>query len=198
MERRAGQELLGWARTLPGSMVAGGTGTELPATSPLAPLHLGQGDPGAPEPDSETPMVVEGGFASGIPFSPSAAADLESGPDSAPDLITDEEDEQDSRLPGAAVGQLSGRRGAERVSGDGAVSSPVPMLEPCLLFAGAAEEEAAWDGGTPPGTPHSPGTLAAAGPLAPELSPTAAPAAGAGGSEPSQLPGEVRAAGEER
>lgn len=197
MERPAGQELSGWACTLPGSVEAGGTGTEPPATSPPALFLLGQGDLGVPEPDSETPVVVEGGFASRIPFPPSAAADLESGPDSAPDLITDEEDEQDSRLPGAAVGQLPGRRGVEGVSGDGAVSSPAPRLELLLLFAGAAEEEAAWEGGTPPGTQHSPGTLGAAGPHVPELSPTAAPATGAGGAESSQLPGEVRAAGEE-
>ncbi|NXI40302.1 CNKR1 kinase, partial [Galbula dea] len=61
------------------------------------------------------------------------------------------------------------------------------------------EEEAAWEGGTPlgtpPGTPRSPGTLAATRPCATELSPTAAPTAGSGSPEPSQLPGEVRAGG---
>ncbi|XP_035759911.1 connector enhancer of kinase suppressor of ras 1 [Egretta garzetta] len=54
----------------------------------------------------------------------------------------------------------------------------------------AAAEEAAWEGGTPLGTPGSPGALAAAGPCAAELSPTAAPAAGGQGTEPGQLPRE--------
>ncbi|NXR02091.1 CNKR1 kinase, partial [Sagittarius serpentarius] len=71
------------------------------------------------------------GFASqGSLFPPSAAADLDSGPDSVPDLITDEEEGQDERdlsLPRAAMGELPGlpghgRRGTEGTSGDGAVS----------------------------------------------------------------------------
>lgn len=77
-------------------------------------------------------MAVKEISSSGIPFSPSAAADLDSGPDSAPDLVTDEEDggeERDLRLPRATVGELPGlpghgRRGVEGISGDGAVSSP--------------------------------------------------------------------------
>lgn len=64
-----------------------------------------------------------------------------------------------------------------------------------MLFAGAAEEEAAWEGGTPPGTPCSLGVLAAAGPCVAELSPTAAAATGAGGAEPGQLHEEVRIGG---
>ncbi|NWW89323.1 CNKR1 kinase, partial [Rhynochetos jubatus] len=76
--------------------------------------------------DSGTPRGVKWIFGSGIPSPPSAAADLDSGPDSAPDPVTDEEEERDSRLPGVAVGGLPGRgrRGAEGVSGDGAVSPP--------------------------------------------------------------------------
>ncbi|XP_076213236.1 connector enhancer of kinase suppressor of ras 1 isoform X2 [Aptenodytes patagonicus] len=119
--------------------------------------------------DAADPPSTRSGECPGSPVSltSSAAADLDSGPDSAPDPITDEEDEQDLRLPGAAAEELPG-----------------------LTSRGAAEEEAVWEGGTPPGTPCSPGTLAAAGPCTTELSPTAAPAAGAGGAEPGQLPGE--------
>ncbi|CAM9781883.1 unnamed protein product [Bubo scandiacus] len=106
-----------------------------------------------------------------VSLTSSAAADLDSGSDSAPDSATEEEEgepEQDSRLPEAAVGELPGH--------------------------GAAEEEAEWEGGTLLSTPCSPSTLAAAGPCAAELSPTAAPTTGAGGAEPGELPGEVRAA----
>ncbi|KAM6295982.1 connector enhancer of kinase suppressor of ras 1 [Aegotheles albertisi] len=111
-----------------------------------------------------------------VSLTSSAAADLDSGPDSALDTVTDGEDEQD----------------------DG-------RLQPRSLFTGVEEkEEAAWEGGTAPGTPGtppgtpcslgtppgSPGTPAATGPCATELSPTAPPAAGAGGAEPSRPPGE--------
>ncbi|KAM9213901.1 connector enhancer of kinase suppressor of ras 1 [Leptosomus discolor] len=119
--------------------------------------------------DAADPPGTRSGECPGSPVSltSSAAADLDSGPDSVPDLATDEEDredERDSRLPREAVGELLGLPGC-----------------------GAVEEEAAWEGGTPQGTPCSPGTIAAAGPCTTELSPTAAPA---GGAEPSQLPGE--------
>ncbi|XP_074750470.1 connector enhancer of kinase suppressor of ras 1 [Strix uralensis] len=102
-----------------------------------------------------------------VSLTSSAAADLDSGSDSAPDSATEEEEgepEQDSRLPEAAVGELPGH--------------------------GAAEEEASWEGGTPLSTLCSPGTLAAAGPCTAELSPTAAPTTGAGGAEPGELLGE--------
>lgn len=150
------------------------------------------------------PWWSRGFAAQGSLFSPSAAADLDSGPDSAPDTITDEEDREDkqnSRLPGAAVGELlglpgHGRRGAGGCLGTERFLPRDGRLQPRLLFAGpAAAEEAAWEGGTPLGTPGSPGALAAAGPCAAELSPTAAPAAGAQGTEPGQLPREVRAGG---
>ncbi|XP_074970826.1 connector enhancer of kinase suppressor of ras 1 isoform X2 [Phalacrocorax aristotelis] len=107
-----------------------------------------------------------------VSLTSSAAADLDSGTDSVPEPVTDEEDEQDLRLPGVAVGELPG------LPGHGA----------------AEEEKAAWEGGTPvvtlPGAPCSPRTLTAAGPSAAELSPTAAPAAGTGGTEPGQPPRE--------
>ncbi|XP_030360618.1 connector enhancer of kinase suppressor of ras 1 isoform X2 [Strigops habroptila] len=92
-----------------------------------------------------------------------AAADFDSGPDSALDPVTDEEageDKQNSRLTRVAVGEL-----------------------PELPSYGAAEE-VAQESGSPLGTLHSLGTLAA------ELSPMAAPAEGAGGADPSQLPRE--------
>lgn len=50
---------------------------------------------------------------------PSVAADVDSGPDSAPDPGTDEEDERDTRLPGEDLSKLPpaplgrGRRGEE-------------------------------------------------------------------------------------
>lgn len=67
-------------------------------------------------------------------------------------------------------------------------------LQPSSLFTGAAE---VWESGTPLDTPLGtpPSTPAATEPCATELSPRAAPTTGAGGAEPSQLPGEVRAEG---
>ncbi|XP_069731408.1 connector enhancer of kinase suppressor of ras 1 [Phaenicophaeus curvirostris] len=114
--------------------------------------------------DATDPAGTRSSECPGSPVSltSSAAADLDSGPDSALDLVTDEEDredERDSRLPRAAEG-LSG--------------------------CGAAEEAAAWEGGTP----CSPGTPAAPGPCPVELSPLTAPVTGAGDTEPSQQPGE--------
>lgn len=122
---RAGQELSGWAETLLGSAEASGA-----SAKPLPPRHLQRrsssstencGCPkqvwGRPEPDSRTPVAVKEICSSGIPFSPSAAADLDSGPDSAPDLVTDEEDggeERDLRLPGVTVGELPGLPGHGR------------------------------------------------------------------------------------
>ncbi|KAM7083161.1 connector enhancer of kinase suppressor of ras 1 [Ciconia maguari] len=122
--------------------------------------------------DAADPPGTRSGECPGSPVSltSSAAADLDSGPDSALDPVTDEEDgedKQDLRLPGVAVGELPGLPGR-----------------------GAGEEEAAGKGDTLPGTPCSPGSLAAAGPCAAELGPTAAPAAGAVGAEPGQLLGE--------
>ncbi|XP_075378246.1 connector enhancer of kinase suppressor of ras 1 [Mycteria americana] len=122
--------------------------------------------------DAADPPGTRSGECPGSPVSltSSAAADLDSGPDSALDPVTDEEDgedKQDLRLPGVAVGELPGLPGR-----------------------GAVEEEAAGKGDSPPGTPCSPGALAAAGPCAAELSPTAAPAAGAVGAEPGRLLGE--------
>lgn len=132
---RAGQELPGWARTLLGSAEAGGAGAEPPPPRRLQPhSSSGRENHGCPkrvrgrlEADNGTPVAVEEVCVSGIPFSRSAAADLDLGPDSALDPITDEEDEQDLRLPGAAAEELPGltsrgRRGTEGASGDGAVS----------------------------------------------------------------------------
>ncbi|NXR67077.1 CNKR1 kinase, partial [Rhadina sibilatrix] len=83
----------------------------------------------------------------------------------------------------------------QRVFGDGAVSPQSMRLQPHSLFTGAAAE--VWDSGspleTPPGTP--PSTPAATEPCATELSPRAAPNSGAGGAEPSQLPGEPQRCG---
>ncbi|XP_042635943.1 connector enhancer of kinase suppressor of ras 1 [Catharus ustulatus] len=104
-----------------------------------------------------------------VSLTSSVVADLDSGADSAPDPISDEEqeeDEQDLRLPGA-----------------------VPAVEelPGLSGQGAAAEEV-WDSGTPLDTP--PSTPAVTEPCATELSPRTAPTTGAGGAEPSQLPEE--------
>ncbi|KAM6190511.1 connector enhancer of kinase suppressor of ras 1 [Sarcoramphus papa] len=141
---------------------------KIPLDLPGSPPSPRQQLPGAFS-DAADPPGTRSGECLGSPLSltSSAAADADSGSDSVPDPVTNEEDEQDSRLPRAAVGKLPG-----------------------LPSCGAAEEEAAWVGGTPPGTPCSLGTLAVTGPCAAELSPTAAPAAGAGGTEPGQLPGE--------
>ncbi|NXD83819.1 CNIPF protein, partial [Halcyon senegalensis] len=103
----------------PSAPSAAAAGAEPPAattTLPPAPLLLRQGDPWVSEPDSGTPTVVKGVFSSKDPFfPPSAAADLESGPDSAPDLVTDEEEgEDESRLPREAVGDLLGLPGCGR------------------------------------------------------------------------------------
>ncbi|XP_014804096.1 PREDICTED: connector enhancer of kinase suppressor of ras 1 [Calidris pugnax] len=126
-----------------------------------APSESGAGrTPTVGPPSPATPTAVGGCcFGSGLPSPHSAAADLDSGPDSAPDPVTDEEDggdERDSELPGC----------------------------------GPSEEEAAWEGETPLGTPPSPGVPAVTGPYVSELSPTAAPATGAGGAEPGQVPEE--------
>ncbi|XP_009561771.2 connector enhancer of kinase suppressor of ras 1 isoform X1 [Cuculus canorus] len=114
--------------------------------------------------DATDPPSTRSSECPGSPVSltSSTAADLDSGPDSALDLITDEEDredERDSRLPRAAEG-LSG--------------------------CGAVEEAAAWEGGTP----CSPGTPTAAGPCPVELSPPTAPVTGTGDTEPGHLPAE--------
>ncbi|XP_068273909.1 connector enhancer of kinase suppressor of ras 1 [Nyctibius grandis] len=141
---------------------------KIPLDLPGSPPSPRQQLPGASS-DAADPPGTRSSECPGSPESltSSAAADLDSGPDSSPDPVEDREDEQDSRLRGAAVEGLRGLPGC-----------------------GAGEEAAAWEVSTPPGTPCSPGTLGAAGPCAAELGPTAAPAAGSGGAEPSQLPGE--------
>ncbi|XP_075030007.1 connector enhancer of kinase suppressor of ras 1 [Calonectris borealis] len=174
------QVVVGWTRVnLAKKLLEKASGVTLvlkkiPLDLPGSPPSPRQQLPGAFS-DAVDPTSTRSGECPGSPMSltSSAAADLDSGPDSALDPVTDEEDEQDLRPPGVAVGELPGHGAAE-------------------------EEETAWEGGTPPatqlstppGTPCSPGALAAAGPCAAELSPTAAPAAGAGGAEPGRLPGE--------
>ncbi|XP_061870367.1 connector enhancer of kinase suppressor of ras 1 isoform X2 [Colius striatus] len=139
---------------------------KIPLDLPSSPLSHRQQLPGAFL-DPAGPSSTRNGECPCSPVSltsSAAAADLDSGPDSVPDPVTDEEegeDKWDSRPPGEAVGKLPG-----------------------LPSHGAAEEEAAWEGGTLPGTP------AAAQPCATELSPTAAPDVGAGGAEAGQLPVE--------
>ncbi|KAM6239620.1 connector enhancer of kinase suppressor of ras 1 isoform 2-T2 [Porphyrio hochstetteri] len=127
--------------------------------------------------DATDPSEARNSECPGSPVSltSSAAADLDSGPDSAPDLVTDEEDREDewgSRLPGVDTEELLG------LPGSGAVEEE--------------EEAVTWEGGTPLGITSSPGTSATAGPCTAELSPTAAPATGSGGVEPEQLPSEGR------
>ncbi|XP_041319105.1 connector enhancer of kinase suppressor of ras 1 [Pyrgilauda ruficollis] len=132
-------------------------------TASLQPLP-GAGSAGVPQPEGDQGPRSSG--AQGSRFPRSVAADLDSGPESVPDPVTDEEqeeDERDLRLPGAAVEELSAQGAAEEVWDSGsALGTP---LDTRL--------------GTPPSTP------AATEPCATELSPRAAPATGAGGAEPS-------------
>ncbi|KAM7029268.1 connector enhancer of kinase suppressor of ras 1 [Acridotheres tristis] len=140
---------------------------KIPLDLPSSPPSPRQQPPGAFLDAANSP----GTRSSESPGSPvsltsSVAADLDSGADSAPDPVTDEEqeeDERDPRLPGAVPAE-------EELPGQGA----------------AAEE--VWDSGTPLDTPLD--TPAVTEPCATELSPRAAPTTGAGGAEPSQLPGE--------
>ncbi|XP_063274843.1 connector enhancer of kinase suppressor of ras 1 isoform X1 [Prinia subflava] len=144
---------------------------KIPLDLPSSPPSPRQQPPGAFLDAADSPGTRSGESpGSPVSLTSSVAADLDSGPDSAPDPVTDEEqeeDERDLRLPGAAVEELPGLSGQ-----------------------GAAEE--VWDSGTPLETPLDtpPSTPAATEPCATELSPRAAPATGAGGAEPSQLPGE--------
>ncbi|KAM6399645.1 connector enhancer of kinase suppressor of ras 1 [Rhynochetos jubatus] len=163
------QVVVGWTRVnLVKKLLEKASGVTLvlkkiPLDPPGLPPSPSQQLPGAFL-DAEDPPGTRSSECPGSPVSltSSAAADLDSGPDSAPDPVTDEEEERDSRLPGVAVGGLPS--------------------------CGAEEE--VWEGGTHLGTPCSPGTLAAAGPRTAELSPTAAPATGAGGAESDQIPRE--------
>ncbi|XP_042649884.1 connector enhancer of kinase suppressor of ras 1 isoform X2 [Tyto alba] len=165
---------VGWTRTnLAKKLLEKASGVTLvlkkiPLDLPGSPSSPRQQLPGAFS-DAADPPSARSSDCPGSPVSPtsSAAADLDSGPDSALDPATEEEEgehKQDLRLPGVAAGELPG------LPGHGA----------------AEEEETAWEGGTPPSTPCSSGTPAAAGPCAAELNPTA----GAGGAEPGQLPRE--------
>ncbi|XP_038017097.1 connector enhancer of kinase suppressor of ras 1 [Motacilla alba alba] len=139
---------------------------KIPLDLPSSPPSPRQQPPGAFLDAADSP----GTRSSESPGSPvsltsSAAADLDSGADSVPDPVTDEEQEEDERelrLPGAAAEELPGPSGQ-----------------------GAAEE--VWDSGSALGTPLDtpPSTPAATEPCATELSPRAAPATGDGGAEPS-------------
>ncbi|XP_059724536.1 connector enhancer of kinase suppressor of ras 1 isoform X2 [Haemorhous mexicanus] len=143
---------------------------KIPLELPGSPPSRRQQPPGAFLDAADCPGTRSGESpGSPVSLTSSVAADLDSGPESVPDPVTDEEqeeDERDLRLPGAAVEELPGPSGQ-----------------------GAAEE--VWDSGsaldtpldTPLGTPSS--TPAATEPRATELSPGAAPATGAGGAEPS-------------
>ncbi|CAN8200449.1 unnamed protein product [Coccothraustes coccothraustes] len=144
---------------------------KIPLDLPGSPPSPRQQPPGAFLDAADSPGTRSGESpGSPVSLTSSVAADLDSGPESVPDPVTDEEqeeDERDLRLPGAAVEELPGPSGQ------------APL---------AAEE--VWDSGsaldTPLGTP--PSTPAATEPRATELSPRAAPATGAGGAEPG--PGE--------
>uniref|UniRef100_A0A8C3NRQ5 Connector enhancer of kinase suppressor of Ras 1 n=1 Tax=Cyanoderma ruficeps TaxID=181631 RepID=A0A8C3NRQ5_9PASS len=144
---------------------------KIPLDVPSSPPSPRQEPPGAFLDAADSPGTRSGDSpGSPVSLTSSVAADLDSGPDSAPDPVTDEEqeeDERDLRLPGEAVEEL-----------------------PRLSGQGAAEE--VWDTGTPLDTPLGtpPSTPAATEPCATELSPSTAPTTGAGGAEPSQLPGE--------
>ncbi|NXI01696.1 CNIPF protein, partial [Pachycephala philippinensis] len=109
---------------------AGGTGPELCRRGPSSPTP-GQGEPWVPQAEVEQgPSQRWGRFGSqGTRFPPSVAADLDSGPDSAPDPVTDEEeeeDERDLRLPGAAVEELPGLSGRGRIGAEGVGTERFP------------------------------------------------------------------------
>nr|XP_047929016.1 connector enhancer of kinase suppressor of ras 1 [Anser cygnoides] len=161
---------VGWTRTnLAKKLLEKASGVTLvlkkvPLSPPGSPLSPRQQVPGAFS-DAADPPGAKSSECPGSPVSltSSAAADVDSGPDSAPDPGTDDEDECDTSLPGEDVGELP----------------PAPL---------GAAEDAAWEASTPPGTPCSP--RAPAGPRTAELSPLAAPGAGAQGAEPDRIPGE--------
>ncbi|NXB17871.1 CNKR1 kinase, partial [Rhagologus leucostigma] len=100
--------------------------------------------PGSPPSPRQQPEVDQGppqrsgrSGAQSSRFPPSAAADLDSGPDSAPDPVTDEEeeeDERDLRLPRAAAEELPGLAG-----GRPGESSALPSPDtPNAVVAGVA------------------------------------------------------------
>ncbi|XP_068028637.1 connector enhancer of kinase suppressor of ras 1 isoform X1 [Anomalospiza imberbis] len=136
---------------------------KIPLNLPGSPPSPRQQPPGAFLDAADSPGTRSGESpGSPVSLTSSVAADLDSGPDSALDPNTDEEQEEDKRdlrLPQAAVEELPGPSGQEEV----------------------------WDSGTPLDTPLGtpPSTPAATEPCATELSPRAAPATGAGGAEPS-------------
>ncbi|XP_035201753.1 connector enhancer of kinase suppressor of ras 1 [Oxyura jamaicensis] len=166
------QVVVGWTRTnLAKKLLEKASGVTLvlkkvPLSPPGSPLSPRQQVPGAFS-DAADPPAAKSSECPGSPVSltSSAAADVDSGPDSAPDPGTDDEDECDPSLPGEDVGELP----------------------PAPLGSGAAGD-AAWEASTPPGTPCSP--RAPTRPRTAELSPLAAPGAGAQGAEPSRIPGE--------
>ncbi|XP_041273238.1 connector enhancer of kinase suppressor of ras 1 [Onychostruthus taczanowskii] len=140
---------------------------KIPLDLPGSPPSPRQQPPGAFLDAADSPGTRSGESpGSPVSLTSSVAADLDSGPESVPDPVTDEEqeeDERDLRLPGAAVEELSGQGAAEEVWDSGSALG-TPLDTPL---------------GTPPSTPAAPE------PCATELSPRAAPVTGAGGAEPS-------------
>lgn len=134
------QVVVGWTRTnLAKKLLEKASGVTLvlkkvPLSPPGSPLSPRQQVPGAFL-DAADPLGAKSSECPGSPVSltSSVAADVDSGPDSAPDPGTDEEDERDTRLPGEDVGELP----------------PAPLGR-------GAVEDAVWEVSTPPGTPCSP------------------------------------------
>ncbi|KAM9175495.1 LOW QUALITY PROTEIN: connector enhancer of kinase suppressor of ras 1 [Mergus octosetaceus] len=134
------QVVVGWTRTnLAKKLLEKASGVTLvlkkvPLSPPGSPLSPRQQVPGAFS-DAADPPGAKSSECPGSPVSltSSVAADVDSGPDSAPDPGTDEEDESDTRLPGEDVGELP----------------PAPLGH-------GAVEDAVWEASTPPGTPCSP------------------------------------------
>ncbi|XP_068513959.1 connector enhancer of kinase suppressor of ras 1 isoform X1 [Anas acuta] len=147
------QVVVGWTRSnLAKKLLEKASGVTLvlkkvplsPPGSPLSPrqqaLRLHPQVPGAFS-DAADPPGAKSSECPGSPVSltSSVAADVDSGPDSAPDPGTDEEDERDTRLLGEDFSELP----------------PAPLGR-------GAVEDTVWEASTPPGTPCSPRTPAGA------------------------------------
>ncbi|XP_025953959.2 connector enhancer of kinase suppressor of ras 1 isoform X1 [Dromaius novaehollandiae] len=179
--------------SVPSSPGAAGQPVSRPSTPSTAPAPDWEGAcSDAADPSGAGSSERPGSPAS---LSSSAAADWESGPDSAPDLATDEEDEREAGLPGEDARDLprglgDGRERRESVQS--ASSFSVRDTEPSrgvdARQLGGSRDGGGWSapGSLSAGALEDEALAAAASPADP--GPPAAP--GGQGTEPSRLPGE--------